>query len=114
MSLPNLATLSKYNHKNQPHNHKLFYMDDNIELMHKCDKNHSCNFTSFLSAKENYKMVKIGDFLTYQAGCTVYIRECGSTLYVELARTAPPTNTNFRLTFLLTRLQEALYEDLAV
>ena len=25
-----------------------------------------------------------------------------------------PTNTNFRLTFLLTRLQEALYEDLAV
>ena len=27
---------------------------------------------------------------------------------------APPTNTNFRLTFLLTRLQEALYEDLAV
>ena len=37
-----------------------------------------------------------------------------STLYVELARTAPPTNTNFRLTFLLTRLQEALYEDLPV
>ena len=27
-----------------------------------------------------------------------------------LARTAPPTNTNFRL---LTQLQEALYEDLA-
>ena len=42
------------------------------------------------------------------------IRECASTLYVGLARTAPPTNTNFRLTFLLTRLQEALYEDLAV
>ena len=42
------------------------------------------------------------------------IRECGSTLYVGLARTVPPTNTNFRLTFLLTRLQEALYEDLAV
>ena len=41
-------------------------------------------------------------------------RECGSTLYVGLARTAPPTNTNFRLTFLLTRLQEALYEDLPV
>ena len=34
--------------------------------------------------------------------------------YVGLARTAPPTNTNFRLTFLLTRLQEALYEDLPV
>ena len=40
------------------------------------------------------------------------IRECGSTLYVGLARAVPPTNTNFRLTFLLTRLQEALYEDL--
>ena len=44
----------------------------------------------------------------------IYIRECGSTLYVGLARAVPPNNTNFRLTFLLTRLQEALYEDLAV
>ena len=35
-------------------------------------------------------------------------------LYVGLAHTAPPTNANFRLTFLLPRLQEALYEDLAV
>ena len=34
--------------------------------------------------------------------------------YVGLARAVSPTNTNFRLTFLLTRLQEALYEDLAV
>ena len=42
------------------------------------------------------------------------IREYGSTLYVGLVRTVSPTNTNFRLTFLLTRLQEALYEDLAV
>ena len=42
----------------------------------------------------------------------IYIRECGSTLYVGLAHAVPPTNTNFRLTFLLTRLQEALYEDL--
>ena len=42
------------------------------------------------------------------------IREYGSTLYVGLARAASPTNTNFRLTFLLTRLQEALYEGLAV
>ena len=39
------------------------------------------------------------------------IRESGST---GLARAVSPTNTNFRLTFLLTRLQEALYEDLAV
>ena len=43
-----------------------------------------------------------------------HIREYGSTLYVGLARAVSPTNTNFRLTFLLTRLQEALYEDLAV
>ena len=42
------------------------------------------------------------------------IREYGSTLYVGLAHAVSPTNTNFRLTFLLTRLQEALYEDLAV
>ena len=42
------------------------------------------------------------------------IRECGSTLYVGLARATSPTNTNFRLTFLLTRLQGALYEDLPV
>ena len=41
-------------------------------------------------------------------------RECGSTLYVGLACAVPPTNTNFRLTFLLARLQEALYEDLSV
>ena len=48
-------------------------------------------------------------------GCGVHIiREYGSTLYVGLARAVSPTNTNFRLTFLLTRLQEALYEDLAV
>ena len=42
------------------------------------------------------------------------IREYGSTLYVGLARAVSPTNSKFRLTFLLTRLQEALYEDLAV
>ena len=47
-------------------------------------------------------------------GFSVTIREYGSTLYVGLARAVSPTNTNFRLTFLLTRLQEALYEDLAV
>ena len=42
------------------------------------------------------------------------IREYGSTLYVGLACAVSPTNTNFRLTFLLTQLLEALYEDLAV
>ena len=40
------------------------------------------------------------------------IREVGNILYVGLARTASPTNTNFRLTFLLTQHQEALYENL--
>ena len=39
------------------------------------------------------------------------ISECGSTLYVSMALTAPPTNTNFQITLLLTQLQEALYED---
>ena len=43
-----------------------------------------------------------------------YNRECDSTIYLGLARAVPPTNTNFRLTFLLTRLQEALYEDIPV
>ena len=41
------------------------------------------------------------------------ISEYGSTR-VGLARAVSPTNTNFRLTFLLTGIQEALYEDLAV
>ena len=44
----------------------------------------------------------------------VIIREYGSTLYVGLARALSLTNTTFRLTFLLTRLQDAVYEDLAV
>ena len=47
-------------------------------------------------------------------GLVSVYREYGSTLYVGLALAVSPTNTNFRLTFLLTRLQEALYEDLAV
>ena len=42
-----------------------------------------------------------------------YVSESAVALYVGLARAVSPTNTNFRLTFLLTRLQEALYEDLA-
>ena len=44
----------------------------------------------------------------------LFIREYGSTLYVGLAHAVSPTNTNFRITFILTRLQEALYEDFAV
>ena len=42
------------------------------------------------------------------------IRECCSTHYVGLAHTAPRTNTNIRIIFLLTRLLEALYEDVPV
>ena len=46
--------------------------------------------------------------------CDLFIREYGSTLYVGLACAVSPTNINFQLTFLLIRLQESLYEDLAV
>ena len=69
----------------------------------------------WISVSQYYYLVHMfsrGDVI--RMGVTIYIREYGSTLYVGLARTAPPNNTNFRLTFLLTRLQEALYEDLAV
>ena len=62
-----------------------------------------------LPARANEQGNLIGSVSVY-----IYIREYGSTLYVGLARAVSPTNTNFRLTFLLTRLQEALYEDLAV
>ena len=47
--------------------------------------------------------------------CDLFIiRECGSTLYLGLECAVSSTNTNYRLTFLLTRLQEAPYEDLPV
>ena len=59
-------------------------------------------------------VVKVHIFKSFHNESLVVIREYGSTLYVGLARAVSPTNTNFRLTFLLTRLQEALYEDLAV
>ena len=43
------------------------------------------------------------------ANCIIVdFRECGSTLYVGLTPAVPPTNTNFRLTFLLTQLEKAL------
>ena len=49
------------------------------------------------------------------AGMDPFPRYCHiSESTVGLARAVSPTNINFRLTFLLTRLQEALYEDLAV
>ena len=71
--------------------------------------------SGFVSNVEQ-ELLSQADFLilTGFGGFQVVIREYGSTLYVGLARAVSPTNTNFRLTFLLTRLQEALYEDLAV
>ena len=42
------------------------------------------------------------------------IRECSSTLYVGMAHSALLTNTSFQINFLLSRLLEALYEDLPV
>ena len=57
---------------------------------------------------------KYGALLQIESNKNWIIREYGSTLYVGLASAISPTNTNFRLTFLLTRLQEDLYEDLAV
>ena len=60
-----------------------------------------------------YRASNLKSTITFLASCDLFIiRQCGSTLYVGLARAVPPTNTNFRLTFLLTQLQEALYEDL--
>ena len=70
-----------------------------------CGFDHQSGTGSFLPARASEQGNVIG---------SVRIREYGSTLYVGLARAVSPTNTNFRLTFLLTRLQEALYEDLAV
>ena len=76
---------------------------------------------NFCSCKSNFVYVLVHrNILMYNINLhTIYlldmhIREYGSTLYVGLTRAVSPTNTNFRLTFLLTRLQEALYEDLAV
>ena len=77
------------------------------------------NFLSYIKNNFSYELARhiMGTiFLVYiyirEYGST--LREYGSTLYVGLSRAVSPTNTNFGLTFLLTRLQEALYEDLAV
>ena len=66
--------------------------------------------------KFNIRSVSENHNISYQESMVYisHIREYGSTLYVGLARAVSPTNTNFRLTYLLNRLQEALYEDLAV
>ena len=49
---------------------------------------------SRVSKKVNQKFALVGGAVRANP-----IRECGSTLYVGLARAVPPTNTNFRLTF---------------
>ena len=61
-----------------------------------------------------YRASNLKSTITQFNSCDLFIRGYGSTLYVGLARAVSSTNSNFRLTFLLTRLQEALYEDLAV
>ena len=76
-----------------------------------------CLCVSMLLKLRNRKMCHVqmlGMQVQWSVSFIFTIREYGSTLYVGLARAVSPTNTNFRLTFLLTRLQEALYEDLAV
>ena len=73
----------------------------------------SCVMTSVQTLHRHRKVNKSGGNIyavTIMSICQLLKSESD----VGLARTAPPTNTNFRLTFLLTRLQEALYEDLPV
>ena len=77
--------------------------------MLKINSNNLCTFNLITPHTQRERGKVIG-----RGVLVLYIREYGSTLYVGLARAVSPTNTNFRLTFLLTRLQEALYEDLAV
>ena len=48
------------------------------------------------------KMICISIAIKKKKNIYIYIREYGSTLYVGLARAVSPTNTNFRLSFLLT------------
>ena len=69
-----------------------------------------CNVDVLLANKRS----KQAPISSVQWKSAIHIRECGSTLYVEMAHTAPPTNTNFLLTFLVTRLLQALYEDFPV
>ena len=57
---------------------------------------------SFVSIRLGNHRDHIYMLTAYMVGNFERIRECGSTLYV-----------NFQFTFLLTRLQEALYEDLS-
>ena len=75
---------------------------------------HSILFFISQTSYRTYKIISSYELARPIMGIIFLVREYGSTLYVGLARALSPTNTNFRLTFLLTRLQEALYEDLTV
>ena len=73
------------------------------------------NFVIFYWKEDNWRASEVSEPLSGLFNRdSQYIREYSSTLNVGLARAVSPTNTNFRITFLLTRHQEALYEDLAV
>ena len=89
-----------------------------IVCMPKFSKTVACSCFYFcpsnLFSTDNHIFNSYSNNTLYRVEINTKIREYGSTLYVGLARAVSPTNTNFRLTFLLTRLQEALYEDLAV
>ena len=75
-------------------------------IEHKIDVYHHFCGLSFIAEVNFWRPLKT------VISCDLFtIRELGSTLYVGLARTAPPTNKNIRLTFLLTQFQEALYGD---
>ena len=77
---------------------------------------HSILFLISQTSYRTYKIISSYELARSIMGTIflVIIREYGSILYVGLSRAVSPTNTNFRLTFLLTRHQEDLYEDLAV
>ena len=77
-------------------------------------KTYHLHRASNLKVYHHFSGLSGSQFLATAKNRDLFIGECGSTLYVGLAHTALPSNTNFRLTFLLTRLQEALYEDLPV
>ena len=64
---------------------------------------HSIFFFISQTSYRTYKIISSYELARPIVG-TIFlvIREYGSTLYVGLARAVLPTNTNFRLTFLLT------------
>ena len=108
--LPTIILLARPFTNWSGHTQKNIVMYDFFKTMNMCwINNHSSSGfqTTCVSIDMNVKVGQILKCLHLSESTVVY------TLY-GLARAVSPTNTNFRLTFLLTRLQEALYEDLAV